>query len=392
MRRLLPALLLMLSATTTTASAQPSPKRHRVYPGQTLGGIAKRYNVGLDELCKANGLRRKDPIRPKQELIIPETPAEKLERERRDAAAKSAAAKTAAASKNASTKSATTTATTKSATAKSATAKSAAAKSATTKSATAKSTAAKSATTKSATATPASNATSSSAASRTSSGKPGPTRDEPKSFAQKPKRKGFIILSSTTGSWSGQALDKKGQVTTNARVGAAKVMASWRTGQKEDIHDRLIRLLVRVSDQFGGRPIRVVSGYRPYRPDQYTQHSKHNDGRAVDFFVLGVPNTVVRDFARTLPNVGVGYYPNSSFVHLDVREINSYWVDYSGPGEAPRYANSRGEDPGKPAPKPIPTSEAASEPEAESTDSPEPAPASGSADSRPGEADDKTKS
>jgi len=35
--------------------------------------------------------------------------------------------------------------------------------------------------------------------------------------------------------------------------------------------------------------------------------------------------------------VGVGYYPNSTFVHLDVRSLPTYWVDYSKPGEPPRY-------------------------------------------------------
>src|SRR5262249_37193718 len=60
-------------------------------------------------------------------------------------------------------------------------------------------------------------------------------------------------------------------------------------------------------------------------------------GRAVDFMVRGVRNETVRDFCRTLRNVGVGYYPNSSFVHLDARTSNAYWVDYAGPGQGPRY-------------------------------------------------------
>jgi hypothetical protein len=37
-----------------------------------------------------------------------------------------------------------------------------------------------------------------------------------------------------------------------------------------------------------------------------------------------------------LDDVGVGYYPNSSFLHLDVRACPMQWVDYAGPGEAPR--------------------------------------------------------
>ena len=60
----------------------------------------------------------------------------------------------------------------------------------------------------------------------------------------------------------------------------------------------------------------------------------HN-GKAVDFRVTGVPNEVVRDFCRTLKNTGCGYYPNSTFVHLDVRESSAFWIDYSKPGEPP---------------------------------------------------------
>ena len=32
-----------------------------------------------------------------------------------------------------------------------------------------------------------------------------------------------------------------------------------------------------------------------------------------------------------------GYYPNSTFVHLDVRDTPGFWIDYSRPGEPPRY-------------------------------------------------------
>jgi hypothetical protein len=60
-------------------------------------------------------------------------------------------------------------------------------------------------------------------------------------------------------------------------------------------------------------------------------------GKAVDFRVLGVPNEAVRDYCRMLRDVGCGYYPNSTFVHMDVREKPSFWIDYSRPGEPPRY-------------------------------------------------------
>jgi len=64
-------------------------------------------------------------------------------------------------------------------------------------------------------------------------------------------------------------------------------------------------------------------------------------GQAFDFSVPGVPNEALRDFLRTMPDVGVGYYPNSTHVHLDVREKPCYWVDYSTPGAHPMYAWDR---------------------------------------------------
>ena len=103
------------------------------------------------------------------------------------------------------------------------------------------------------------------------------------------------------------------------------------------VDPRLVALVGIVSSHFGGKPIEVVSGYRAYTPTQYTAHSNHNLGKAIDFRVRGVSNEALRDFCRTLRNAGCGYYPNSSFVHLDVRDTKAYWVDWSHPGEPPKY-------------------------------------------------------
>jgi uncharacterized protein YcbK (DUF882 family) len=100
---------------------------------------------------------------------------------------------------------------------------------------------------------------------------------------------------------------------------------------------RLVALVGIVSDHFGGRPLQVVSGYRAYTPTQYTPHSNHNYGKALDFRIQGIANETLRDFCLTLRNVGCGYYPNSTFVHLDVRETKASWIDRSRPGEPPLY-------------------------------------------------------
>ncbi len=105
---------------------------------------------------------------------------------------------------------------------------------------------------------------------------------------------------------------------------------------------RLVALIGVVSNHFGGKTLEIVSGYRPHTATQYTPHSNHNVGRALDFRIEGVPNEALRDFCRTLRNTGCGYYPNSTFVHLDVRETKYYWVDLAHPGEPPRYEKPAG--------------------------------------------------
>jgi LysM repeat protein len=152
-------------------------------------------------------------------------------------------------------------------------------------------------------------------------------------------RKGYLDLFTYSSHFHGYVVDKKGKVTPQAEADVSKLFGA---GGPHPVTDpRLIRLLAKVSDHFGSRPIRVVSGYRTR---SFFQDSRHKVSCAVDFSIPGVDNSVVRDYLRTLTDVGVGYYPNSSFVHLDVRDTSTYWVDFAGPGEAPRHTNKRDHD------------------------------------------------
>ncbi|MFO0627219.1 MAG: DUF882 domain-containing protein [Polyangiales bacterium] len=133
------------------------------------------------------------------------------------------------------------------------------------------------------------------------------------------------------------------RVTANLRRPGRNVLGLMRrflrstSGATHAIDPRLLRTLAVVSDHFGGRTVEVISGFRPFRRGQYTPHSNHNSGRAIDFRVAGVPRRTLVDFCRTLPNVGCGFYPRSVFIHMDVRSDQAYWVDWSRPGERPRY-------------------------------------------------------
>lgn len=101
------------------------------------------------------------------------------------------------------------------------------------------------------------------------------------------------------------------------------------------IDEGLLKRLDAVARKFPGKVISVVSGYRPQ-----SRGSLHKEARAIDLRVAGVANEDLAAFCKTLPDTGCGYYPNSSFVHVDVRLPGTgsvSWIDASGPGEAPRY-------------------------------------------------------
>ncbi len=112
------------------------------------------------------------------------------------------------------------------------------------------------------------------------------------------------------------------------------------TNKRHSINPRLVRLLYETGRHYGDRRIEVISGYRHPRVAK-NPRSPHMKGLACDLRVAGVKNAELRDFLRQrFKNVGVGYYPNSSFVHLDVRKGNSaFWIDYSGPGETALYSD-----------------------------------------------------
>jgi uncharacterized protein YcbK (DUF882 family) len=130
--------------------------------------------------------------------------------------------------------------------------------------------------------------------------------------------------------------DKAGKPDPKARQRLARFLRDRENDEGRRPHIRLMRVLSYVADHFNGRTIIVVSAYRSVGNGN-NGASRHASGEAIDIRVEGVPNEVLRDYCLTLSKVGVGYYPRSSFVHVDVRSKAVYWVDWSRPGEPPLY-------------------------------------------------------
>lgn len=135
-------------------------------------------------------------------------------------------------------------------------------------------------------------------------------------------------------------LDDERRVTREGLEALAQLMRRHEDDDAELPHPRLASLLAAISDHFGGREIVLVSGRR--EAGGYTRESsRHTSGRATDIRVQGVSKRTLWNYCRTLSRTGCGYYPRSTFIHVDVRAHAAQWVDWSRPGRRPRYGNLR---------------------------------------------------
>ena len=114
---------------------------------------------------------------------------------------------------------------------------------------------------------------------------------------------------------------------------AAHILREPSTGNEHPVDPRVLDFVYRVATHFSAHEVRIISGYRT--PKNGT-HSNHGRGRAIDLVVPGASDEDVAKFARDQGFCGVGVYPVSGFVHLDVRERSFFWVDSSGPGKKNR--------------------------------------------------------
>ncbi len=120
------------------------------------------------------------------------------------------------------------------------------------------------------------------------------------------------------------------------QLGAARKAFTYRDARTHDVHPRLMELAYRLVREFRAPYVWLISGYRSTRST-----SRHSQGRAMDIALPGVSNAALARFARRQGFVGVGEYPRSGFVHVDVRARSYFWVDSSNPGARSRERQVR---------------------------------------------------
>jgi uncharacterized protein YcbK (DUF882 family) len=150
----------------------------------------------------------------------------------------------------------------------------------------------------------------------------------------KPTRRGVVTVYRI---WSGERqslalVDSRGRVNTSSQKLLKEFLRPRDTKKRKTPNSRLLSLLAQVSDHYGGRQIHVVSGFR-LAGGLTKDSSQHVAGNAIDFRIPGVPLEDLRDYCSHFENVGVGFYPRTQFVHLDVRKRPARWTDWSLAGQ-----------------------------------------------------------
>lgn len=113
-----------------------------------------------------------------------------------------------------------------------------------------------------------------------------------------------------------------------------RFLRDHRTGEIHHFDPRLFDVLADLTKAAGdpGAEIHVICGYRTPWSNEFlrthtpgvAKHSLHMQGEAIDVRLPGVKTSAVRKSALALGRGGVGYYPGSDFIHVDVGRVRRW--------------------------------------------------------------------
>lgn len=129
--------------------------------------------------------------------------------------------------------------------------------------------------------------------------------------------------------WRNGRFDQRGLAELN------HFLRDWRRDESHEMDPELFNLIWQVYREVGAsQPIHVVSAYRSpatnemlrSRSSAVAKNSRHTHGKAMDFFIPGIPISTLRAVAMKHQVGGVGYYPSSGspFVHLDTGSVRAW--------------------------------------------------------------------
>jgi uncharacterized protein YcbK (DUF882 family) len=125
----------------------------------------------------------------------------------------------------------------------------------------------------------------------------------------------------------------EGEYVPDALGEIDRVLRDFRTGDVHPIEPRLLDLLAMLRDRLETvEPLSVISGYRSPKTNKtlheassgVASNSLHMQGMAIDIRVPGRVLAAVHKTALEMRVGGVGYYPKSNFVHVDVGRVRKW--------------------------------------------------------------------
>jgi len=125
----------------------------------------------------------------------------------------------------------------------------------------------------------------------------------------------------------------EGDYLPDAMADINHILRDFRTNQVLPIDLQLLDLLNGLRSTLGtAQPFQIISGYRSpatnstlaANSDGVAKGSLHMQGKAIDLRIEGTALGDLRQAAMGLQGGGVGYYPKSNFLHLDVGRVR-HW-------------------------------------------------------------------
>lgn len=113
----------------------------------------------------------------------------------------------------------------------------------------------------------------------------------------------------------------------------SRLLRDSRSGETHHISNNLLDLMNQLQRSLNtSEPLHVICGYRSHETNEVlaatqrgvAKKSFHMEGMAVDLRVPGRGLRQVREAAVRLKGGGVGYYPRSNFVHIDVGPVRKW--------------------------------------------------------------------
>jgi uncharacterized protein YcbK (DUF882 family) len=124
-----------------------------------------------------------------------------------------------------------------------------------------------------------------------------------------------------------------GRYEPQALAAINKILRDFRTGEVHDIDPRLLDLLTDLNANMeSDAAFEVISGYRSpatngmlhNRSNGVASKSLHMQGLAMDVRLPGKKLADLHNCALKMAKGGVGYYPTSNFVHVDVGRVRRW--------------------------------------------------------------------